>query len=72
MAIEAPPMASESIAPPLKMGKMVRQSFHAMTPHEKIRVIAMYGSILALHALGILIFIVFVVPVPLQGPRHSG
>ena len=67
MATEAPPMVSESIAPPLKMGRMFRQSFHAMTPHEKIRVMTMYGVIIFMHALGFLVFIFFVVPSHYKG-----
>jgi high-affinity nickel-transport protein len=49
------------------MGQMVRQSFTAMTPQERARVIAMYGSILGLHVLGFFIFFVFVVPSHYKG-----
>jgi nickel/cobalt transporter (NiCoT) family protein len=46
---------------------MIRQSFAAMTPVERRRVIAMYGSIAALHALGFFVFIAFVVPAHYKG-----
>jgi len=46
---------------------MIRQSFAAMTPVERRRVIAMYGSIGALHALGFFVFIAFVVPAHYKG-----
>jgi nickel/cobalt transporter (NiCoT) family protein len=48
-------------------GTMLRQSFSAMTPVERRRVIAMYGSILLLHALGFFVFIAFVVPAHYKG-----
>jgi len=41
---------------------MVRTSFGAMTPVERRRTLAMYGSILLLHALGFAIFIAYVLP----------
>jgi nickel/cobalt transporter (NiCoT) family protein len=41
---------------------MVRTSFGAMTPIERRRTLAMYGSILLLHALGFAIFIAYVLP----------
>jgi nickel/cobalt transporter (NiCoT) family protein len=41
---------------------MVRQSFAAMTPAERHRVVAMYASILALHLLGFGIFVIWVLP----------
>jgi nickel/cobalt transporter (NiCoT) family protein len=44
------------------MGTMVRQSFRAMTPQERRRVVGMYGSIAALHALGFALFIAYVLP----------
>jgi high-affinity nickel-transport protein len=46
---------------------MVRQSFVAMTPQEKVRVLAMYGSILFLHVLGFFVFLAFVVPSHYKG-----
>jgi len=50
-----------------RMGQMIRQSFAAMTPVERRRVLAMYGSIAALHALGFFVFIAFVVPAHYKG-----
>jgi nickel/cobalt transporter (NiCoT) family protein len=47
--------------------QLIRQSFAAMTPAERRRVIAMYGSIAALHALGFFVFIAFVVPAHYKG-----
>jgi len=44
------------------MRAMFRQSFAALTPVERRRVIAMYASILAMHVLGFGIFIVYVLP----------
>jgi nickel/cobalt transporter (NiCoT) family protein len=44
------------------LSTMVRQSFGAMTPAERRRVIGMYGSIAALHALGFAVFIAYVLP----------
>jgi nickel/cobalt transporter (NiCoT) family protein len=41
---------------------MVRESFKAMTPPERRRVIGMYGSIVLLHALGFAVFIAYVLP----------
>jgi high-affinity nickel-transport protein len=49
------------------MSAMIRQSFTTMTPTERYRVIAMYSAILALHAIGFFIFIVFVVPAHYKG-----
>src|SRR5580698_156177 len=46
---------------------MVRQSFTTMTPAERRRVLGMYGSIGALHAIGFFIFIAFVVPAHYKG-----
>jgi nickel/cobalt transporter (NiCoT) family protein len=46
---------------------MVRQSFSAMTPAERRRVSLMYASILALHVIGFVIFIAFVVPAHYKG-----
>ena len=50
-----------------RMGQLVRQSFAAMTPQERTRVIAMYGSILGLHVLGFFVFFAFVVPSHYKG-----
>jgi nickel/cobalt transporter (NiCoT) family protein len=46
---------------------MVRGSLAAMTPVERRRVAGMYGSILAMHALGFFVFIAFVVPAHFKG-----
>ena len=46
---------------------MVRLSFAAMTPVERRRVIGMYGSVAALHALGFFVFVAFVVPAHYKG-----
>jgi nickel/cobalt transporter (NiCoT) family protein len=53
--------------PKVRMGRMVRQSFAAMTPVERRRVSWMYSSIAALHVAGFLIFAVFVVPAHYKG-----
>jgi len=57
-------MSTNSVTqqPKTSMARMFRQSFHAMTPAEKRRVVGMYGSILLLHALGFFVFIVYVLP----------
>jgi len=44
------------------LGTMFRQSFKALSPAERRRVIGMYGSILLLHALGFAVFIAYVLP----------
>ena len=44
------------------MRKIFRQSFQTMTRTERLRVLAMYGSIIALHALGFFVFIAYVLP----------
>jgi nickel/cobalt transporter (NiCoT) family protein len=49
------------------MRQMVRLSFAAMTPVERRRVIGMYGSIAALHAVGFFVFVAFVVPAHYKG-----
>jgi nickel/cobalt transporter (NiCoT) family protein len=45
-----------------RMRELVRQSFATMTPVERMRVLAMYASILAMHMLGFAVFIVYVLP----------
>ena len=50
-----------------RMGRLARQSFAAMTRQERARVMAMYGAILGLHALGFFIFFVFVLPSHYKG-----
>jgi hypothetical protein len=34
-------MATQTAAPKMRMSTMIRQSFKAMTPHERLRVIGM-------------------------------
>jgi len=60
-------MTTVADAPKPRIHTMIRQSFKAMTPQERFRVIAMYGVILFLHALGFFIFIAFVVPAHYKG-----
>ena len=60
-------MATETVASKPGVSVMIRQSFTAMTPEERVRVIAMYGAIVFLHLLGFFIFIVFVVPAHYKG-----
>jgi nickel/cobalt transporter (NiCoT) family protein len=55
-------MPTSTTAPRPGFARLVRQSFAAMTPAERRRVVAMYGSILLLHALGFFVFIAFVLP----------
>ena len=47
--------------------QMIRASFSALTPVERFRVTAMFGSILALHVIGFGIFFAFVVPAHYKG-----
>jgi nickel/cobalt transporter (NiCoT) family protein len=51
--------------PPL--GVMARESYRGMTPQERHRVSAMYGSILGLHLVGFTIFVAFVIPAHYRG-----
>jgi len=61
-------VASQAIAPrPMKATAMLRASFAAFTPVERTRVVSMYATILALHALGFFVFIAFVVPAHYKG-----
>src|ERR1700690_653117 len=60
-------MATETGARKPGVSVMIRQSFTAMSPQERFRVIAMYGAIVLLHLLGCFIFIVFVVPAHYKG-----
>jgi nickel/cobalt transporter (NiCoT) family protein len=55
-AQDTTPQASAS------MRTMFRQSFRTMSREERLRVAGMYGSILAMHALGFAVFIVYVLP----------
>ncbi len=52
---------------PMRARQMLRVSFSALSPVEKRRAIAMYASILGLHALGFFVFIAFVVPAHYRG-----
>jgi high-affinity nickel-transport protein len=54
------PAPAQSRSP--RMVAMIRQSFRALTPVERRRVLGMYGFIAFLHALGFFVFLVFVVP----------
>ena len=58
--------AATALAPP-GLGRLVRQSFSAMTGAERARITAMYGAILGLHALGFFTFFVFVLPCHYKG-----
>jgi len=48
------------------LGRLVRQSFAAMTAQERARLIAMYGVIAGLHVAG------FPILRALEVPSHSG
>jgi high-affinity nickel-transport protein len=48
--------------PGTSMRRMIRQSFHTMTPVEKRRTTGMYFSILLMHVLGFALFIGYVLP----------
>jgi high-affinity nickel permease len=67
MLTETSTLKAVSVAPPMRMGRMLRQSFVAMSPQEKFRVVGMYATILALHAIGFLVFVAFVVPSHYKG-----
>ncbi len=58
---------ADAATPQMSTKAMLRASFAALSPIERRRVIAMYGSILALHALGFFVFIAFVVPAHYRG-----
>jgi high-affinity nickel-transport protein len=47
---------------PPRMRALVRQSFAAMSRVERTRLLAMYGSIAAMHVLGFAVFVVYVLP----------
>jgi nickel/cobalt transporter (NiCoT) family protein len=53
VAIEGPRMGARA---------MLRASFAALTPVERMRVLGMYGTVVALHAVGFFVFVAFVVP----------
>jgi nickel/cobalt transporter (NiCoT) family protein len=42
--------------------QMLKASFAALTPVERMRVLGMYGTVFALHAVGFFVFIAFVLP----------
>ena len=52
---------------PMSAKQMLGASFAALTHQERSRVLAMFGSILALHVLGLFIFVAFVVPAHYKG-----
>ena len=52
---------------PMGARQMLRESFAAFSPVERRRVVAMYGSILFLHAAGFFVFAAFVVPAHYRG-----
>jgi high-affinity nickel-transport protein len=66
-AVMATSARPPSIAPPTGMRRMLRQSFHSMTPRERIRVTMMYGAVVFLHVLGFGVFLAFVVPAHYKG-----
>jgi high-affinity nickel-transport protein len=47
--------------------QMLRASFAALTPVERMRVLGMYGTVVALHAAGFFVFVAFVVPAHYRG-----
>jgi nickel/cobalt transporter (NiCoT) family protein len=55
-------MAATTISRSPRMRLLVRQSFGTMSRTERTRVIAMYGSIAAMHVLGFALFFVYVLP----------
>jgi high-affinity nickel-transport protein len=57
-------VAAEGMTTKTSMGlkAIFRQSFRTMNRTERLRVTAMYASIVALHALGFVVFIVYVLP----------
>jgi nickel/cobalt transporter (NiCoT) family protein len=57
-------MAAQSGTPQtgMRIRTIARQSFRTMSRTERLRVLAMYGSILAMHVLGFGIFIAYVLP----------
>jgi nickel/cobalt transporter (NiCoT) family protein len=55
-------MAATTITRSPRMRLLVRQSFGTMSRTERTRVMAMYGSIAAMHVLGFALFFVYVLP----------
>ncbi len=62
-----PPLSTRGPDAALTMKHQLRASFSALSPVERFRVTAMYGSILGLHAVGFFVFFVFVVPSHYRG-----
>jgi nickel/cobalt transporter (NiCoT) family protein len=60
-------MRAVTTPPRPRFPQLVRQSFATMTPAERRRVSAMYGSILLLHAVGFFVFVAFVIPAHYKG-----
>ncbi len=60
-------MSAQTALSPTRRSETLRSSFAALSPVERTRVLAMYGSIAALHAIGFFIFIAFVVPAHYKG-----
>jgi high-affinity nickel-transport protein len=67
MATDSSTIEVAGVAPPMRLGRMVRESFRSMSPEERWRVVGMYSSILALHVIGFSVFIAFVVPSHYKG-----
>lgn len=60
-------MSSPVVARPMRVRDRVRSSLAGLSAQEKRQVLSTYGSILFLHALGLFIFIAFVVPAHYRG-----
>jgi nickel/cobalt transporter (NiCoT) family protein len=60
-------MPDTSLAPKVRLPTMLRQSFHAMSRAEKLRVLGMYAFIFFLHVLGFSVFLAIVVPSHYKG-----
>jgi nickel/cobalt transporter (NiCoT) family protein len=60
-------VSAEPLADKPGFVSFVRASLSALSPKERLRVLGMYGSILALHAIGFVVFVVFVVPQHYKG-----
>ncbi len=51
----------------IRKRNVLKASLSALTPAERARALAMYGSIVAMHAVGFIIFAAFVVPAHYKG-----
>jgi len=60
-------VTTESARQQMSAKYMLRASFAGLSRTERLRVVAMYGSIVALHLLGFFIFVAFVVPAHYRG-----